>query len=345
MGVHRLRWSLIRQVDPASLHTVEGWNAALRAQRGAALDLGGPLWQRGDGAVPVETDAGHLFGCADTWVLTVTRHLARNTYVRIDPAGRVAWLRSEGSELATIVPDPSWAPGSWWWPSGGIPDPDVQGRAILMGEVWKPGPGFGIRVGTAAVQVAGLDGPNPFHEEVGLVVIDAPQPDTSIRWGDPYLADGIDLVMVGYSTEPRPYGSLFLARCPAAMPDLFDVESWTVTPLQLERPPLERLRITPWRDGWLLSGKVLSSAPGLGYQETPGVAAWFAKAITGPYKRLPDLVNDTTRPGWPSYGAGACWLPHVGLVAQWSRNGDASGVYDVDSYGPVLARATVPPWE
>ena len=314
--------SLIRRVDPGDLHAVEGWNAALEADRHST----GPRWQRGDIGTPIQLAEGTLFVFADTWCRNQHGpYLVRNSAVWVDHRGAVSWLSGPvHSALVTL----STAFG-WWWPAGGIPS--GSSSAQLFGSTWHPGPLYGRCEGPAVVEV------NVEQGAVSDVVpLDLP---TDFTWGPPHRAG--DMVhMAGFNPATWEHAIAGHAYCDE--PEGY-AGDWKWTNLEIDSPPLGALSLRRWRRGWLASAKILCSGPELDFDETPEIAAWFSPEPAGPYIRLPDPVDDTTRTDWRTYGAQLVELPHVGLVALWNANADAELVsYDVGGYGPKIDRAWLP---
>lgn len=326
--------TLINQVTPISLRTVEGWNQALAAQcPGPAATT--PLWLRGDVAQPIVMADGVLFGCSDTWISGTgpANSLARCTYVHVGRSGKVRWLKPEGGAALA-------QPGGygWWWPSGGVPI--GRREALLFGSSWDPGIGYGQYRGPS---VTTLVVPHPGQE---LPDPEAPVPvalDHSLRWGPPAatVRPAVErIVLAGY--DPATWRHRVAVHELSGFTDEYE-DGWEVYPIEIERGPLGPLALRPWRGGWLATAKILCSGPELAFPETPEIACWWARDAAGPYRRLGDLHDDTRKEGWRSYAACGVELPGVGLVAMWSRNGWTDDpTYSTDEYGPHFAPAWVP---
>lgn len=321
--------SQIRTVDPLALHAVAGWNHALSAQRRLGYNQA-PAWQRGDVATPIQLSAGTLFVFADTW--TSTRQgtpLVRNSAVWVTHEGQVFWVKGETGAGELVSLD---APYAWWWPTGGVATD--KGSALLFGSTWERDQGqpYGAYTGMAVVRL-----------DMGTVETSAVQGlgfDHDYAWGPPHRA-GDTVYMAGFNAATWSHA---LVTHPFSPDPAAYVSGWQPLQLEITGAPLGPLSLRRWRRGWLASAKMLCSGPELDFDESPEVAAWWARSPAGPYHRVGNLVADTTRPDWRTYQGQAVELPHVGLVALWCANADWDlPTYDVGGYGPVFAEPK-PTW-
>lgn len=327
---------MIRQrlhtIPRPDLHTVHGWNAAL-----AAVTSGpGPHWRRGDGAIPIPLggDGGVLLGHADTWVRNVTDAVVRNTLVHVRQNGRVDWIRPANPHTPAITTGGE--PGTWWWPTGGVPLTTTT--AAMFGGAWETGGVYGTRTGWAYSVISGLDEDEPAAG--ALVDLDL---DTAWTWGAPCVFDGA-VHTIGYRAVAGPswehvHATCTLASLAAGAPDWTVSADMTMTdPLSLGASrPLTTMRLVPLLGGhWLATAMVLPSGPELDYDSSGEIAAWVAEDPAGPWTRIADLATGVGRPWARQYAAGACYLPGIEVpVGEYNENhlADEPGAA-WDGYGP-----------
>lgn len=363
--------SLIRSVSPASLTTPAGYNTALLANR---VDGG---WARADGMFPVTGSFGVVFIGSDTlkWSTAFGGpslfDIPRNSLINIDPSGNVWWLSSgdpTAPQGATSIP--TYDNGAhWFWPTGGwLTQPRYAPQSsstynpldsiTVFGHLMASDPlSFYREVGVGYAIIPSITNPLS-HARTPPITITSTLLSTYIDF--PTLSWSGSPVRVGNFVYIPGFESSTFNQYLARYDLLTNHVSYATTYGFGESPepltvigggPLSAFNIIPYTSAsfpgtrYLATAKILSSAPELGYPETPDITAWTAPNITGPYTRQATLLyTDTTRAGWFSYLGYAAFLPNIApLCALWSRNAVFGTVFsDVDGYGVQIADANTP---
>jgi hypothetical protein len=307
---------------------------------------------RGDIAWPIHGPNWTVFGVNDMFQMTgpgtTEAFFIRNGLILLQEGGTMYYLNS------AFPPDRSAIrrvgnPFSWIWPSTGCALPDGD-SVVIFGYAYVHDAGLDQYTyrGSDVAIVTGLTGSSPVCTHGQTANLDN---TAGINWTGTSFRDGAHLYI--YGTNNGGFQN-FVARCTwgNSISNFTSWQYWTGagwSSLIADRAPvtytgpaiLEAMRVIRWRRGFLGSCKQLSSAPELGYPETPEIFQYYSTSPTGPWTYLGNGYDDTRYPSYFSYAAGMVALRGIPEpVAQWSLNGGSP--FSINIYGPHWGTARPP---
>ncbi len=342
----RQRWCYAQTTCATALDTASDYQTVLNTR--------GPLWDGGDGALPVDLlDGRHLWLFGDTFsgptdakkILPGAR-MVRNT-VAVEQSRCLEFRLGGVSDINDYLPAP--APGQWYWPLTGVVD-KTAGVVRLAAWRMKPAPGpVGFQWAIMRVDLVTLDLQSlAFRSAVPMPA------GGGLQWGESILEDP-DYVYIyaRVNTTSHYVARTSIAHLSDGLWEYYDGAEWTASatqaqPMQFfttgalpDTPPAAGLTVARDGTGYLASAQrcdILCNE----------IAAWYAPSAAGPWTAVNDdggRVATTTAPqGLITYG-GHLVASTSGFLAVWSVNGAPTLVgADKFLYGPrVVATENLPP--